>query len=160
MSDRQKKLCHVQEALELVLQGPDAHLELALARLWRHWSEVLGPDLAALARPLGRRKTTVILGAANSVVMQELSFRGAEILAKANDFLGSTYFQQARLELMDGRLSLDQIILGNPPDLTKPPRPEPLGNLLPCMDPSSPVTRCYHAYVQHFFPEIILPHKS
>ncbi len=160
MSKRQKKLCHVQEALDLVLQGPDVHLELAIARLWRHWLEIVGPDKAAMVRPLGRRKTTMILGATNSMVMQEFSFWGAEVLARANEFLGTAYFQQVRLELMDGRPGLDQPLLTNPPAQPQVSRPEPLGNLLPCMDSSSPVTRCYHAYVQYFCPELILPKKS
>lgn len=159
LSGRQKKLCHVQEALDLVLQGPEANLELALARLWRNWSAVVGTQIASLVRPLGRRKTTMILGATNSMVMQEFSFWGPEVVAKANEFLGTTYFQQVRLELMDGRPGLDQPLVTKPSIMPKAPRPEPLGNLLPCMDPSSPVTSCYHAYVQHFYPELMISKK-
>ena len=35
--------------------------------------------------------------------------------------------------------------------------PDILGNLLPCMDPSSPVTSCYRAYVKHFRPDLVIP---
>jgi hypothetical protein len=160
MRERQRKICAMDEALKLALNSPEAPLELAIARLWRHWAEILGPDMAEMVRPLGRRKTTMLLGATNSMVMQEFTFLGPEILEKANTFLGTSYFQEVKLELMSGRPSLDHSLL--PPSPPKPvaPRPEPLGNLLPCMDPSSPVTNCYRAYVKLFRPDLVPPEST
>lgn len=155
MRERQRKTFQVGEALHLALGTPEAALELAIARLWRHWPEILGPELAEMVRPLGRRKTTMILGAANSMVMQEFSYFGQQILDKANAFLGTTYFQKLHLELMDGRPALDQSLLPQIPPNPIPPRPAPLGNLLPCMDPLSPVTKCYRSYVKHFRPDLL-----
>lgn len=155
MKKRTRKLCSVGEALDTALGSPEARLELAIARLWRHWAEVLGPDMAQFVRPLGRRKSTMLLGAANSLVMQEFSFFGPQILEKANAFLGNAYFQKVQLELMGGRPALDESLLPPPPPKATPPVPSPLGNLLPCMDPNSAVSSCYRAYVKHFKPELV-----
>lgn len=160
MKERQKKVRSVSEALDSVLGTPEAALELAIARLWRHWPEILGPDIAAMIRPLGHRKETMLLGATNSMVMQEFSFFAQDILEKANAFLGNAYFQKVQIELMAGRPALDQSLLPPSPSRPKAPRPDILGNLLPCMDPSSPVTSCYRAYVKHFYPELEIPENQ
>lgn len=160
MSERQKKVRSASEALGTVLGTPEAALELAIARLWRHWPKILGPDIADMIRPLGHRKETMLIGATNSMVMQEFSFFAQDILEKANAFLGSSYFQEVKIELMAGRPALDQSLLPPIPARAKPPRPAVLGNLLPCMDPSSPVTSCYRAYVKHFYPELEIPENT
>lgn len=144
----------MSEALKLALNSPEAALELAIARMWRHWSEILGPDMAEMVRPLGRRKTVMLLGATNSMVMQEFVFLAPEILERCNTFLGVSYFQEVKLELMSGRPSLDHSLLPVPAPKSAVPCPEPLGNLLPCMDPSSALSRCYRAYVRHFRPDL------
>lgn len=155
MNTRTRKIHSASEALDKFLDSPEALLELAIARLWRHWPEVLGPDMSQFVRPLGHRKTTMLLGASNSLVMQELSYFGPQILEKANSFLGNTYFQKVQMELMGGRPALDAPLLSPAPRRIAPPAPAPLGNLLPCMDPASPVNACYRAYVKHFNPEMM-----
>jgi hypothetical protein len=159
MRERQRRTCSVSEALNRVLGTPEAALELAIARLWRHWPELLGPDMAGMIRPLGHRKETMVLGATNSMVMQEFSFFAQTILDKANDFLGTAYFQKVTIELMAGRPALDESLLPPAPPAPKAARPDPIGNLLPCMDPSSPVTACYRAYVRHFRPDLPIPEE-
>jgi hypothetical protein len=160
MKERQKKVRSVSDALGTVLGTPEAALELAIARLWRHWPEILGPEIAAMIRPLGHRQNTMLLGATNSMVMQEFSFFAQDILEKTNAFLGSCYFQEVKIELMAGRPALDQSLLPPIPSRPQAPRPDILGNLLPCMDPSSPVTSCYRAYVKHFYPELVIPEEK
>lgn len=155
MHRRTRKLLTMDEMLHSVLGSPEALLELAIARLWRHWPEILGEDIARFVRPLGHRKTTMLLGAANSLVMQELSYFSPRILDKANSFLGNAYFQKVQMELMDGRPALDESLLPPTPPKAPAPAPEPLGNLLPCMDPASPVSACYRAYVKRFKPDML-----
>ncbi len=157
MHKREKKVRSVSEALDSILGTPEAALELAIARLWRHWPQILGEDIAAMIRPLGHRQTTMLLGATNSMVMQEFSYFAQNILDKANEFLGNAYFQKVQIELMAGRPALDESLLPKIPPPPKPPEPDVLGNLLPCMDPSSPVTSCYRAYVKHFRPDLLGP---
>ena len=160
MHKREKKVRSVSEALGSILGTPEAALELAIARLWRHWPEILGQDVAAMIRPLGHRQTTMLLGATNSMVMQEFSYFAQTILDKANAFLGTVYFQKVQIELMAGRPALDESLLPPAPPRPEAPRPDILGNLLPCMDPSSPVTSCYRAYVRHFRPDLEIPENK
>ncbi|GAB1409318.1 hypothetical protein MASR1M90_04720 [Desulfovibrionales bacterium] len=150
MKKRRRTMLTSAEAVQHALHTPEAALELAIARLWRHWPQVLGQELATLVRPLGHRKTLMVLGAANSMVMQEITFFAPQILDKANAFLGVSYFQKVQMELLSGRPVLDENLLPAPPEPRVCPRPAPLGNLLPCMDPASPVTASYQAYVRHF----------
>ena len=154
MGQRQRKICSTDEAISLVLGSPEATMELALARLWRHWPEVLGKSVAAMVRPLGHRKATLLLGAENSLVIQEFSFFAPQILEKANAFLGTRFFQEVHIELSGGRPTLDQPLLPAAPAGAVPPRPAPLGNLLPCLPSLSPVANCYRAYVKRFIPEM------
>ena len=161
MHERRKKVCSVSDALSTTVLGtPEAALELAIARLWRHWPEVLGAEIAAMIRPLGHRKESMLLGATNSMVMQEFSYFAQTILDKANAFLGTAYFQKVQIELMAGRPALDESLLPTIPPRPEAPRPDILGNLLPCMDPSSPVTSCYRAYVKHFRPDLVIPENE
>lgn len=157
MGKRTRKTLAISEALHILLGTPEALRELAIAKLWRHWSDVVGNDVALLVHPLGHRKTTMLLGADNSIVMQEFSYFAPQLLEKANTFLGASIFQKVQIELMAGRRALDAPLAR--PKAIRPtsPTPEPLGNLLPCMDESSPVTACYRAYVQHFFPDLEIP---
>ena len=159
MRDRQKRTCSASEALDRVLGTPEAALELAIARLWRNWPELLGPEIADMIRPLGHRKETMVLGATNSMVMQEFAFFAQTILDKANAFLGTPYFRKVTIELMAGRPALDESLLPPAPPRPPAPKPDPIGNLLPCMDPSSPVTACYRAYVRHFRPDLEIPEE-
>ncbi len=160
MHKRKKKVLSASEALSTVLGTPEAALELAIARLWRHWPQILGPEIAAMIRPLGHRQGTMLLGATNSMVMQEFSYFAQNILDKANGFLGNAYFQKVQIELMAGRPALDESLLPKFPPRLKPLGPDVLGNLLPCMDPSSPVTSCYRAYVRHFRPDLKIPESE
>lgn len=160
MRERKQHIRTAAEALTSVLGSPEAAMELAIARMWRHWPEILGPDIAAMVRPLGHRQETMLLGATNSMVMQEFSFFAQTILDKANDFLGTAYFRKVQIELMAGRPGLDQSLLAPNPPRTGAQSPDPLGNLLPCMDPSSPVTRSYRAYVRHFRPDLNIPESE
>jgi hypothetical protein len=160
MRERTKTTRSMTEAIQSVLGTPEAALELAIARMWRHWPQILGPDIAAMVRPLGRRQETMLLGATNSMVMQEFSFFAQTILDKANTFLGTTYFQKVQIELMAGRPALDESLLPPIPPRPEALAPDPIGNLLPCMDPSSPVTRCYRAYVRHFRPDLDIPENT
>lgn len=120
MKERQKRTRSASEALDLVLGTPEAALELALARLWRNWPEVLGQDMAAMIRPLGHRKETMLLGATNSMVMQEFSF-SQSILDKANAFLGTAYFRKVQIELMAGRPGPGHVPAADAP--SRPPGP-------------------------------------
>lgn len=83
--------------------------ELQIASLWTNWKTVVGEDLADLAKPLGKRKKTLILAAADGMVMQEISFYQNYILDQIKSFLGWQPFDKVKFELLNGRVPLDEI---------------------------------------------------
>lgn len=120
-----------------------------LARLWSNWTQVVGEEAAALARPLGRRKHTLRLGAEDGAAMQEISYHAPLILEDVNTFLGEFFFDNIQCELLMDKTPLDAI--GRQERGKRlPPRPANLGNALQHMAPESPVTRSYQAYVAAF----------
>ncbi|MGE4293916.1 MAG: DUF721 domain-containing protein [Desulfovibrio sp.] len=141
----------VQEVLERLLPGLDEHGGLKLVRLWRGWPRVLGPDLAELARPLGRRGATLLLASEDPVAVQELAYFAPEILERVNDFLGEEVFDKVRFEMLDGRVPLDRQDAGTGErpglPLNKPKKLGMLGSRIP---PDSPIGRLYRAYVRMF----------
>ncbi len=83
--------------------------ELQIASLWTNWKEVVGEDLADLAKPLGKRKKTLILAAADGIVMQEISFYQNYILDQIESFLGWQPFDKVKFELLKGKVPLDEV---------------------------------------------------
>ncbi len=120
-----------------------------LTRLWQAWPELVGPDLAVMARPLGHRRRSLILGGDDPIVLQELSFFAPQFLDKANAFLGEEFFDKVLFELIHGRASLDGERASSGPT----PRPKlkkihNLGNLDYISETDSAIGRCYRAYVR------------
>lgn len=120
-----------------------------LSRLWKAWPDLVGPDLAAMARPLGHRRRSLILGGEDPIVLQELSFFAGEFLDKANAFLGEEFFDKVLFELIHGRASLDS----ERPPVGTLPRPKltkikNLGKLDYISESESALGRCYRAYVR------------
>ncbi len=139
------------EVLARVLARLGGSDRIRLVGLWRSWSEVLGPEIAALARPLGSRKGTLLLGADDPLVMQELGFLAPEILARVNAWLGEDHFDKVAFELLSGRFPLDAVAVPQrrqPPPLAEGPRQ--LGGLARLLASDDPVGRSYRAYVRRF----------
>lgn len=134
-----------------LLAGRDRKGALRLVRLWREWDEVVGPEVAQLARPMAAREGSLVLWAEDAVAAQQLSYFTFEILERANAFLGEEVFDKVRFELLDGRVPLDGMKREEPLPVPEPPlRPAQLGGLVDKIDPESPVGRAYMAYVRSF----------
>lgn len=154
------------EALRALLESMGGTPERAgLQRLWDNWESALGAELAALAMPLGHRAArpsaraggregaTLLLGAEDAMLMQELRFRGDEILARVNAFLGRPYFSAVQVSLPLGRSAPERsrqqraaaAVMQEP---VKKGTPSPRGIFLDAMNPDSPVARCYARFVQ------------
>ncbi len=119
-------------------------------QICQHWSQVVGSELAALARPLGRKKNTLILGAEDSLVIQEITLQQSEILNRISLFCGVDLFDRLRVELLKGRTPLDSTLVNRPEPGYVPPRPENLGDLMPFLPKNTTLTRCYARYVNFF----------
>jgi hypothetical protein len=141
----------VGESLPGLLGRLDRKGSLALVRLWRGWAEVVGPEVAQLARPLGRRGSTLILRVDDALAAQELSLFAPQILARVNEFLAEEVFDKVHFELIGSKVPLDghtQAEEGPPP--VRPKRPAGLGGLARTLKRDSPVGRCYRAYLRLF----------
>ncbi len=116
----------------------------------KNWENIVGPDVAELVKPVARKKSTLILGARDSIVIQEISFLSDQILEMINSFCGSDFFDKVRVELLKGRTPLDKELVKKPSSRTPAKKPENLGCLKRDMDQDSPVARCYAKYLQFF----------
>ena len=134
-------------------KGQDPRLE-HLEQLWRNWSMVMGPEIAALARPLGHRESRLLVGGEDNLALQELIYHTPEMLERANAFMDGEVFSRVELHLLEGRTPLDErVSRALPAQRRELVRPEHLGTLLGRLDPASPVGRCYQAYLRMFEPE-------
>lgn len=122
-----------------------------LVQLWKNWPEVMGEFLSSLGQPRGHKQGTLIVGAADSIAMQELSMLSEELLERANAFLQTEYFTRLSVVLLQGAASLAAENGGT----AAPPKPAPLpytappiGALVGRLSPDSPITRCYEAHVR------------
>jgi hypothetical protein len=129
--------------------GLDAEFAFRLVRLWRSWPDVVGEELAELARPMGRRKRTLLLGVEDAMAQQEVSYYAPEIVSRANTFLGQEIFDKVQVDLILGRAPLDTARLPRKAKLPGVgPRPERLGGLEELKREDSAVGRCYRAYLR------------
>lgn len=122
-------------------------VRLRLVQLWRHWEMVLGPELAPLARPLGHHKDTLLIGAEDAMLMQELHLQSGEILERVNAFMEGPYFAAVKVSLCFQRTELDNIAPPPPPPPPAVERPQLTGSALEAMRADSVVARCYARFV-------------
>lgn len=99
----------ISSALDKFLQRRGLSKELQIAKLWANWSNIIGEELAKMAKPLGKRKETLVIGAVDNVVMQELVYHSEQILEQIEEFLGWKPFDKVVFELLDSKSSLDEI---------------------------------------------------
>lgn len=156
------------QALLAMLEAMGGSPERAgLQRLWDNWAEVLGEELAALARPLGqhaaRRQGRVaggaqlsgavlLLAAEDAMLLQELRFRGEEILERVNGYLGHAFFSRVQVSLPLGRSAPVRTRRPWKPEAAtsgeRAPATAATGVFLAGMDAASPVARCYARFAR------------
>ncbi|MFW6324432.1 MAG: DUF721 domain-containing protein [Desulfovibrionales bacterium] len=121
-----------------------------LTRLWTQWEDVVGPELAEMASPMGHRENKLVLGAEDSMIIQEVTYLAPEILSSVNAFLGRNFFDKISVELIRGRTPLDSIQMEKKIGSLPFKRPDMIGGLLPWMQDDTPVARCYRRYAHLF----------
>jgi hypothetical protein len=127
---------------------PETDLGFRLARLWLNWRQTLG-QTAPYARPLGHKRTILLVGVDDSLAMQESRYEAQDILDRVNSFLGQLYFDKVHFDLLQGKTPLDEV-QGQAPTFWPPraPRIKDLGRL--GLDARTPLGRCYQAYVRNY----------
>ena len=159
LTKREKRLRTVREAVDILLAAYGGQDRRQLCSLWDNCEMVLGDDLAPLALPLGHKDSVLLVGAEDSMALQELSLQSPEILERANAFMDAPFFSQVRVILLQGQRPLNErrpprpLSPARPP---MPPRPPRLGGLMGAFSPDSLAGPCYEAYVAAFRP----PHPS
>ncbi len=147
---RQRNLRTMGEAMSQFVSVIDGDKKLMIPKLWKAWPDLMG-ELAEFAKPLGHRKTTLILAAEDSVAAQELSYFAPEILLRINSFFGEEVFDKVLFELLNGRVPLDGYELARiPVQKPKIKKPGKIGGMKDKFDPESAVGRCYLKYVRLF----------
>lgn len=151
-SQRTLALRSISEALETFLGKSGGKEQTILTRLWEHWDMVMGEELAGLAMPLGHKRDVLVLAAEDSMAAQDLAMQADEVLERVNAFMNGSVFSRIQVELVMGRRDLSQpmaTVRPAPPEYPVP-RPPNLGSLRGALDPDSPVTVCYEAYLRYF----------
>lgn len=146
------------EIIQRIWSDPDHQRGLLLVSVWKSWPTIVGSDLSELVKPLGHKGGTLYLGVEDAVVMQEASFQSSHILRQVNAFLGETFFDKVRFDLIGGRTSLDEVadtLPGRFPDpsglsMKSGIQPDNLGTIRPDFSGSPALARCYKTYVRHF----------
>ena len=140
----------VRSLADALLRGMGGSDRALLVRLWQHWDMVLGPELAALALPLGHRDGLLLLGAEDSMTLQEVSLLAPEILERVNAFMDSPFFRAASCSLLQHKRPLNTLgtLLQRPAMLVHEPPPPLHGQHLAQMRPDSPVARCYARFLR------------
>ena len=136
-----------ERVLDGVLRGLGSSPDQArLSLLWRHWEIVMGAELAPLARPLGHRDATLLVGAGDAMSLQELHLQSDEILERVNAFMEKPFFRTVKVSLILGKTELDGPLrraAAFEEDCPPLPRSAADGRYLGGMDPESPVARAY-----------------
>ena len=152
-SSRELRLVVAGEAMSSFLEARGGKHTRHLAALWQHWRTVMGDDLADLAFPLGHKDDLLLIGAEDAMAMQELFLQSPEILERANAFMDSDFFRHVKVSLMQGQPDLSRGRPRRPHSRiapAPPTKPARLGALLDKLNPDSPITRCYQAYLAMF----------
>ena len=156
------------DALRALLMAMGGTPERAgLQNLWDNWEAALGPELAAMAQPLGHHAgrggegkspakgesegAVLLLGAEDAMLLQELRFRGGEILERVNGFLGHAYFREVKVSLPLGRRAPERSRAKEKMARRDSGARLPgaaSGIFLAGMDKTSPVARCYARFVR------------
>lgn len=159
LRSREKRTLGIDAGLAALFKSLGGESQPRLITLWKRWAEIMGDETAALGAPLGHKERTLIIGAEDAMALQELSMMGPDIAERANEFLEEDLFDGVSAVLMQGRADLAEKSLApkesvpdkrvatafSTRDADEAPK---LGAFLGRLNPESPVTRCYEAYVR------------
>ncbi len=102
MSEKKSKRDSYLDSAAAVLQGLLKNQNNALSdsflrwRLWNSWSEVVGPEIAKNALPVGYLKGTLYVWSQSAVRIQEMTFIVRPLLEKINTFAGKKWVRSIR----------------------------------------------------------------
>jgi predicted nucleic acid-binding Zn ribbon protein len=71
-----------------------------LGQVFGRWEEIVGPDVAAHARPLSLRQGTLIVGTDEPAWAAQLQFLSAHVLARLEEVTGSNEVRQVTVRVV------------------------------------------------------------
>ena len=123
--------------------------KVRLAHLWECWPYVMGPELSAMASPLGAHKSTLLVGCEDNMLMQEVVLCQHDILERANAFMEKPYFHNVQPSLFMGQTNLAAPrpkVQPACPKVQQNPGNTVRGTYLDRISLNTPWGRCYAAY--------------
>lgn len=138
----------VASALQEYFSRREMNRQLQIARLWVNWSRIFGEQVSGMARPLGTRKRTLVIGGEDGVALQELSFYSQEILDRIEEFLGWQPFDKVSFELLQNKIPLDEVRVVHSHRRPSLPERRELTQPENASGTGSVVDSCYRAYVE------------
>lgn len=89
MKQRQSQLTGSVEVLQALFENSNSPLSAPFMRwkLWKKWTEYVGPTIAAVTEPVGLRRGTLFLCVKSSAWMQQLLFMREQIKSTLNSKL-------------------------------------------------------------------------
>lgn len=101
MAKKQSSLTGSAEVLQSLFENGNSPLSGPFLRwkLWKKWSEYVGPTVANVTEPVGLQKGTLFLWVRNSSWMQQLLFLREQIKASINEKLGTRAIRQITFTL-------------------------------------------------------------
>jgi len=139
-----------ETALAKYMSGERFRREMDIARLWKHWPELVGEEFADMVKPLGRQGHTLILGVEDNLLMQEMVYHTEALLEAVSHFLGWKPFDNIKYKLLQNRSALDEVDLEREKtgsSLGQLPDSSQVGALLDVLPEDTPFGRCYRAYI-------------
>lgn len=98
---RKSELSRGAEVLHsLLAQGKDElSLQFLRWKLWKKWSEYVGPSIGSASEPVGYRRGILYVWVKNSTWMQQLVFMKDPLKEKINEVLGIRYVREIQFTL-------------------------------------------------------------
>lgn len=98
---RQNDPSGIADILASLKRDPKLGKQFELAKIWRHWPEVVGADLAPYGQPLGVRDNTLLVEVASSGWMHRFAAEKWRILHRISGLIGNRLVQEIFLVLTE-----------------------------------------------------------
>ncbi len=97
--DQRDKLQPLASLLSQTLERRGLGRVVLLSRLYQHWSEIVGPQLAKVAQPEGVRSRVLFITVADAIWLQQLKFYQSQLLQNIRKVLGDVPIQRLHCTL-------------------------------------------------------------
>ncbi len=101
MNPKKSQLSAGSEVLQALFENGKSELSVHFIRwkLWKKWSEFVGPTMGAISEPVGYYRGTLYVWVKNSAWMQQLVFMREHMRDTINKKLQQEYVKEIRLTM-------------------------------------------------------------